>query len=51
MAAEKPETRHSKNGLVPYRCPKCGQWLCDALPGATVRCEKCGVWVKEGRKS
>ena len=33
--------------LVPYYCPKCGQWLCDTLPGCLVRCEKCGVWGTE----
>jgi len=33
--------------LVPYYCPKCGQWLCDTLPGCLVRCEICGVWGTE----
>ena len=33
--------------LVPYYCPKCGQWLCDTLPCSLAWCEKCGVWVNE----
>lgn len=33
--------------LVPFRCPECGQWLCDALPCSLAWCEKCGVWVNE----
>jgi hypothetical protein len=33
--------------LLPYRCPKCSQWLCDALPCSLAWCEKCGVWVNE----
>lgn len=50
MNAKELETkRQNKSGLVSYCCPKCGQWLCDALHGATVRCEKCGVWAKEDR--
>lgn len=33
--------------LVAYRCPKCGRWLCDALPCSLAWCEKCGVWVNK----
>lgn len=33
------------NALVSYSCPRCGQWLCDALPGASVLCEKCRAWT------
>jgi len=37
--------------LVHYYCPKCGQWLCDTLPGCLVRCEICGVWGNEERET
>jgi len=33
--------------LVPYHCSRCGQWLCDTLPGGLARCERCGVWTNE----
>jgi len=39
--------RSAEVSLVPYHCPKCGQWLCDTLPGCLVRCEICGVWGTE----
>ena len=40
-------TAEAATVLVPYYCPKCGQWLCDTLPCSLAWCEKCGVWVNE----
>ena len=30
--------------LKSIQCTRCGEWLCDALPGAKAYCPRCRVW-------
>ncbi len=41
--AKEPEIP-ARTELLPIPCARCGQWLCDALPGAKAYCPRCRVW-------
>jgi len=38
----------ARTELLPIRCKRCGEWLCDALAGARAYCARCRVWSGNG---
>ncbi|NLI97012.1 MAG: hypothetical protein GX436_09935 [Synergistaceae bacterium] len=34
----------ARTKLSPIHCARCGEWLCDALPGARSYCPRCRIW-------
>lgn len=41
---KRKETVLVKTELQAIQCKRCGEWLCDALAGASAYCPSCRIW-------